>query len=46
MKKSLSINEVLAIEKALNKPGASEVTVKVEQGRIVVLAVEKKKIVV
>ena len=45
MARTLTAKEIVAIEKALSKPGATEVIVKVEQGRIVVLAVEKKRIV-
>lgn len=42
----LTAKDVAAIEKALSRGGASEATVKIEQGRVVVLAVEKKKITV
>lgn len=44
MKYSLTEKEIAAIEKALNKGGAAEVTVKIEHCKIAVLAVEKKKI--
>ena len=44
MARELTTKDIAAIEKALNVPGATEVTVKVEQGRVVVLAVQKKKI--
>ena len=45
MKVEITEREVAAIEHGLNKRGVSEVSVKVENGRIVVLQVEKKKIV-
>lgn len=44
MKHLLTSKEIAAIEKALNRPGATEVAVKIEQGRIIVLSVERKKI--
>lgn len=45
LKVEITEREVAAIEHGLNKRGVSEVSVKVENGRIVVLQVEKKKIV-
>ena len=45
MKVEITEREVAAIEQGLNKRGVSEVSVKVENGRIVILQVEKKKIV-
>lgn len=45
MKHKLTEKEITAIERALNKPGATETAVKIENGKIVVLQVEKKKIV-
>lgn len=42
--RTLTAKDIMAIEKALNVSGATEVTVKVEQGRVVVLAIQKKKI--
>lgn len=44
MKYKLSEENVAAIEKALNYPGITEATVKVENGEIVILMIEKKKI--
>lgn len=45
MKVELSKKEIEAIESGINKRGATEVVVKIESGRVVVLQVEKKKIV-
>ena len=45
MKAEITEKEKSAIEQALNKRGVSEVAVKVENGKIVALQVEKKKIV-
>ena len=45
MKYVLTEKEIAAIEKALNKGGATEVTVKIEHCKVAILAVEKKKIV-
>lgn len=42
MKYTLSKKDVTAIERAINKPGATEAAVKIESGKIVVLQVEKK----
>lgn len=42
---SITEKEIEAIQKGLNNRGVSEVTVKIEGGKIVVLQVEKKKIV-
>ena len=46
MKGEITEKEKAAIERGLNQGGgAPEVTVKVENGKVVVLKVEKKKIV-
>lgn len=45
MKYVLSEREIAAIEKAINKAGATEAVVKVEKGQVVVLQTEKRKIV-
>ena len=45
MKVEITEKEKTAIEQGLNRSGVSEVSVKVENGRIVILQVEKKKIV-
>lgn len=44
MKAQLSTKDVLNIEKALSQSGTPEVLVKIENGKIVVLQVSKKKI--
>lgn len=44
MRYTLSEKEIAAIEKVLNKAGATEAVVKVERGQIVVLLAEKKKV--
>lgn len=44
MKYRLSEQNVEAIEKVVNQSGYKEAAVKVENGKIVVLQVEKKKI--
>ena len=44
MKHTLSDKDVAAIERAINHAGATEATVKIEKGEIVVLMVEKKRI--
>lgn len=44
MKYVLTEKEIAAIEKALNKGGATEVMVKIEHCKVAVLTVEKKKI--
>lgn len=41
---SLTEKDIKAIEKAVNHPGRTEATVKVENNRLTVLMVEKKKI--
>ena len=45
MKAEITEKEKTAIEQGLNRRGVSEVSVKVENGRIAILQVEKKKIV-
>jgi hypothetical protein len=45
VKFEIGAKEKDAIEQVLNKRGATEAVVKVERGEIVVLQVEKKKIV-
>ena len=45
MKVEITEKERAAIEQGLSRRGVSEVSVKVENGKIVVLQVEKKKIV-
>lgn len=45
MRRKLSEKEIEAIEKALNKNGSPRVEVKVENGKVVVLQVEAKKVV-
>ena len=45
MKYCLTEKELAAIEKALNRGGAAEVTVRIENSKVIVLAVEKKKLV-
>ena len=40
----LTEREVEAIEKALNRKGASEAVVKIEQGKVVVLMSQRRKI--
>lgn len=40
----LTKKDIQTIEKALNRPGRTETTLKVENERLTVLAVEKKKI--
>ena len=40
----LTEREITAIERALNVASVSEAVVKVEQGKVVVLAAKKKKI--
>lgn len=40
----LTEKDIRAIEKAVNHPGKTEATVKVENNRLTVLLVEKKKI--
>ena len=42
---SLTKREISAIEKVINRSGKTEVVVKVESGKPVVVQVEKKKIV-
>lgn len=44
LKHQLTDKDVAAIEKAINHAGATEATVKIEQGKVVVLMVEKKRI--
>lgn len=44
MKYQISEKDKAAIEKAINHSGATEATVKIEKGEVVVLMVEKKKI--
>ena len=44
-KYSLTEKEVVAIEKVLNKSGPTEAIVKIENGAVVVLQTEKKRIV-
>ncbi|WP_298069879.1 hypothetical protein [uncultured Mailhella sp.] len=44
MKYQISEKDKAAIEKAINRAGATEAVVKVEKGDVVVLMVEKKKI--
>ena len=44
MKYSLTEKEIAAIEQALNKSGAHEVTVKIEHSKVTVIEVAKKKI--
>lgn len=41
---SITEKEIEAIQKGLNNRGVSEVIVKIESGQVVVLQVEKKKI--
>ena len=45
LKVEITEKEKAAIEQGLSRRGVSEVSVKVENGKIVVLQVEKKKIV-
>ena len=45
MKVEITEREKVAIEQGLSRRGVSEVVVKIENGKIVVLQVEKKKIV-
>lgn len=45
MKVEITEKEKTAIEQSLSRRGISEVSIKVENGKIVVLQVEKKKIV-
>lgn len=45
MKVEITEREKAAIEQGLSRRGVSEVSVKVENGKVVVLQVEKKKIV-
>ena len=45
MKVEITEKEKAAIEHGLSRRGVSEVSVKVENGKVVVLQVEKKKIV-
>lgn len=45
MKVEITEKEKTAIEQGLSKRGISEVSVKIENGKVVVLQVEKKKIV-
>lgn len=45
LKAQLSSKDIIAIEKALSQCGAPEVVVKIENGKVVVLQVSKKKIV-
>lgn len=45
MKVEITEKEKAAIEQGLNRRGISEVSVKIENGKIVILQVEKKKIV-
>ena len=44
MKYTLTEKEIAAIEQALNKGGAHEVTVKIEHSKVAVIEVAKKKI--
>lgn len=44
MKYALTEKEIAAIEKALNKGGATEVILKVEDKKVTLMSVEKKKI--
>lgn len=45
LKVEITEREKVAIEQGLSRRGVSEVVVKIENGKIVVLQVEKKKIV-
>ena len=45
MKVEITEKEKTAIEQGLSKRGISEVSVKIENGKVVILQVEKKKIV-
>lgn len=45
LKVNITEKEIEAIQKGLNNRGVSEVTIKIEGGKIVILQVEKKKIV-
>ena len=45
MKVEITEKEKAAIEYGLSRRGVSEVSVKIENGKVVVLQVEKKKIV-
>ena len=45
LKIEITEKEKAAIEQGLSKKGVSEIAVKVENGKVVVLQVEKKKIV-
>ena len=45
LKVEITEKEKAAIEQGLNRRGISEVSVKIENGKIVILQVEKKKIV-
>ena len=45
LKIEITEREKSAIERGLSKRGVSEVSVKIENGKVVVLQVEKKKIV-
>lgn len=45
MKVEITEKEKAAIEQGLSKRGISEVSVKIENGKVVILQVEKKKIV-
>lgn len=44
LKYTLTEKEIAAIEQALNKGGANEVTVKIEHSKVAVIEVAKKKI--
>lgn len=46
MQIKLSLTDVCAIEQTLNMPGRTEAWVKVEDGRVVVLQVKKKVVIV
>lgn len=45
LKVDITAKEIEAIKRGLNSRGVSEVIVKVESGQVVILQVEKKKIV-
>lgn len=44
MSYQLTKKDIEAIEKAVNRPGRTETTLKIENNRLTVLAVEKKRI--
>ena len=45
MKVEITEKEKAAIEQGLSRRGVSEVSVKIENGKVIVLQVEKKKII-